>query len=190
MYPEFVRGDQLAGLGITAGMLRWRLATGRWRQVLPAVYATFDGPLSATQRWAAACRYAGPGAMLTGRAALDWHGVRALPADPWVRVLVPHTRQVPSVDLVRVHRTRRPDRGDPAAELPVCSLPRAVVDAGRWCGDVRILRALVGEVTGAGRATLDDLWLELESGPAAGSGLLRVFLRSATAAGRSIRAPA
>jgi hypothetical protein len=188
MYPEFVRHDQLAGLGVTAGMLRWWLGTGQWQQVLPTVYASFGGRLSARQRWVAACLHAGPGAMLTGRAALQWHGVRALPADPWVRVLVPHARQVPSVDYVRVHRTRRVE---PAAS-PACSLPRAVGDAGRWCGDVRALRALVDEVTRAGRTTVDALRHELDSGPAAGSGLLRAVLRqtTTTTAGRSIPVPA
>jgi hypothetical protein len=185
MYPEIVRHDQLAGLGVTAGMLRWWLATGRWQQVLPAVYASFGGHLGVRQQWAAACLYAGPGALLAGRAALEWHGVRALPADRWVRVLVPHARQVPSVGYVRVHRTRRLEPG-----APVCSLPRAVADAGRWCGDVRALRALVDEVTGDGRTTVDALRQELDSGPAAGSGLLRMILRSVTAAGRSTPAPA
>lgn len=189
MYPEFVRHDQLAGLGVTTGMLRWRLATGRWRQVLPAVYASFDGCLSARQRWVAACLYAGPGAVLTGRAALQWHGVGAVPADSWIRVLVPHARQVPSVDFVRVHRTRRPE---PVGAL-ACSLPRAVADAGRWSVDVRALRALVDDVTGSGRSTVDALRRELDSGPAAGSGLLRAVLNEAaggstTAADRSIPA--
>jgi hypothetical protein len=194
MYPEFVRHDQLAGLGVTAGMLRWWLGTGRWQQALPAVYASFGGRLSVQQRWIAACLYAGPGATLTGRAALQWHGVRALPVDPWVRVLVPHARQVPSVDYVRVHRTRRLEPGDPGARLRFCPLPRAVADAGRWCGDLRALRALVDEVTGDGRTTVDALRQELDSGPAAGSALLRLVLSSTTGAttavGRSIRVPA
>jgi hypothetical protein len=189
MYPEFVRHDQLAGLGVTAGMLRWWLATGRWQQVLPAVYASFGGPLGVRQRWAAACLYAGLGAALTGRAALQWHGVRALPTDRWVRVLVPHARQVLSVGYVRVHRTRRmpPPAGPPPRAV---DLPRAVVDAGRWCGDVRALRALIDEVTGDGRTTVDALRQELDSGPAAGSGLLRMVLRSPTAVGRSTPVPA
>lgn len=185
MYPEFVRHDQLAVLGVTAGMLRWWLGTGRWQQVLPAVYASFGGRLTVRQRWVAACLYAGAGATLTGRAALQWHGVRALPADPWVRVLVPHARQVPSVDYVRVHRTRRME---PAGSL-ACSLPRAVADAGRWCGDLGALRALVDEVTGDGRTTVDTLRQELDGGPAAGSALLRAVLGSPTA-GRSIPVPA
>ncbi len=76
-----VRHDQLAALGVTRAMLRWRLGTGRWREVLPGVYASFGGYLSHRQRWIAACLYAGAGAALTGRVALRLHGVRALPGE-------------------------------------------------------------------------------------------------------------
>jgi hypothetical protein len=172
------RYDQLAALGVTRGVLRWRLATGHWRQVLPAVYATFDGYLSQRQRWVAACLYAGPGAALTGRAALRLHGVDAVPPDPFVRVLVPHSRQVSSADFVRVHRTRRPDpHAGMAAPIRVCSLARAVADAARYSGDLEAIRALTDEVLDRRLVTLDELFRELAGGPTPGSALLRLVLR-------------
>jgi hypothetical protein len=172
-----VRDDQLAALGITRAALRARLGTGRWRQVLPSVYASFDAYLSPRQRWIAACLYAGSGAALTGRAALRLHDVRSLPGDRYVRVLVPHARQVPSVDFVRVHRTRRPDPyAGVAAPIRTCSLARAVADASRWCRDLRAVRALVGEVVDRRLTTVAALWRELDEGPSAGSALLRITL--------------
>ena len=104
-----IRQEQLADAGVTRAALRWRLDSGRWRTVLPSVYLTVTGEPTPRQRLIAACLYAGPRAQLTGAAALRLHGLRQVPADPWIRILVPHARQVPSVDFVRVHRTRRLD---------------------------------------------------------------------------------
>ncbi|GII21129.1 hypothetical protein [Planosporangium mesophilum] len=174
-----VRHDQLTLLGVTRAGLRWRLDTGAWREVLPSVYASFGDPLSPRQRWIAACLYAGRGAALTGRVALQVHGVRSLPADPAVRVLVPHARQVRSVEFVRVHRTRRPDPGDEVAPpIRTCSLSRAVADAGRWCHDLAAIRAMVEEVVRERRVGVEALRREVEQGPTAGSGLLRLALNS------------
>ncbi len=173
-----VRHDQLAALGVTRAMLRWRLGTGRWREVLPGVYASFGGYLSHRQRWIAACLYAGAGAALTGRVALRLHGVRALPGDPHVRVLVPHARQVLSVDFVRIHRTRRPDpHAGVSAPIRICSLARSVVDAARWCRDPAVVRALAQEVVRERMVSVDALTNELAGGPIAGSALLREALR-------------
>jgi hypothetical protein len=175
-----VRHDQLALLGVTRAVLRWRLGTGVWREVLPSVYASFDRFLSPRQRWIAAGLYAGRGAVLTGRVALQLHGVRSLPRDPYVRVLVPHTRQVRSVEFVQVHRTRRPDpHAGMATPIRTCSLGRAVVDAGRWCRDLPMIRALVADVVQGGLVGVETLRRELDQGPSAGSALLRLALDEA-----------
>jgi hypothetical protein len=172
-----VHHDQLALLGVTRAALRGRLDTGLWREVLPSVYASFGCYLSHRQRWIAACLYAGRGAVLTGRVALQLHGVRSLPRDPYVRVLVPHVRQVRSVEFVRVHRTRRPDPyAGVAAPIRTCWLGRAVVDAGRWCGDLPMIRALVAEVVQGCLVGVDALRRELDQGPSTGSALLRLAL--------------
>jgi hypothetical protein len=180
-----VRHNQLADLGVNPAMLRWRLGSGRWRQVLPSVYATFDGYLSLRQRWLAACLYAGAGAALTGRAALQLHAVTGAPSDPYVRVLVPHARRVRSVDFVRVHRTRRPDPyAGVVAAVHVCSLARAVADAGRWSGDLPAIRRLVDEVVSGRLITAGALREELDRGPTGGSALLRLVLGEMSTANR------
>jgi hypothetical protein len=169
--------DQLAPAGITRAMLRQRLGTGRWRRVLPSVYASFNGYLTPRQRWLAALLYAGAGATLTGRVALGLYGVRSAPSDPYVRVLVPHVRQVPSVDFVRVHRTRRPDpNASTAGLIRACSPTRAVADACRWSRDLGAIRVLVDEVLRSGLVSMDDLDHEVRGGPTGGSALLRLAL--------------
>jgi hypothetical protein len=176
-----IHRDQLTSLGVSRAALRWGLDTGRWREALPRVYASFSGSLRPRQRWIAVCLYAGAGAVLTGRIALQLHGVRNLPPDPYVRVLVPHARQARSVEFVRVHRTRRPDPyAGVAAPIRTCSLSRAVVDAGRWCRDLPTIRALVEEVLHGGMVGAESLRQELAQGSSAGSALLRLALYEVT----------
>src|SRR5439155_3045450 len=131
-----IRQDQLGDAGVTRAAARWRLDTGRWRALLPAVFLTVTGEPTARQRLVAACLYAGPQAQLTGVAALRLHGLRELPEETWIRGLVPHARQVASVEFVRVHRTRRLDRNARALDTgggwpglgEVCAVPRALAD--------------------------------------------------------------
>ncbi|NJC69518.1 hypothetical protein HC031_07255 [Planosporangium thailandense] len=175
-----VHRDQLARLGVTRAALRRRLRAGVWSEALPGVYSSSRGRLTPRQRWIAACLYAGHGAALTGRAALRLHGVACVPGDPYVRVLVPHGRQVRSVEFVCVHRTRRPDPyAETATVIRVCSLSRAVVDAGRWCRDLPAIRALVEEVVRGHLVDVAALRRELDQGPSAGSALLRLVLDEA-----------
>lgn len=179
-----VHRDQLVRLGVSRAALRVRLRAGAWREVLPSVYSSSRCRLTTRQRWIAACLYGGPGAVLTGRAALRLHGVVRAPVDPYVRVLVPHVRQVRSVEFVRVHRTRRPDPyAGVAAPIRACSLSRAVVDAGRWCRDLPAIRELVEEVVRGHLVGVAALRRELDRGPCAGSALLRLTLDELTESG-------
>ena len=68
MYEGLVHRGQFPALGVTRADLRARLGYGAWRQVLPDVYATFDGYLSGRHRCIAACLYAGEGSVVSGRA--------------------------------------------------------------------------------------------------------------------------
>jgi hypothetical protein len=169
-----IRQDQLTETGVTRSALRWRLARARWRPILPAVYATFDTPPTPRQRLAAGCLYAGPGAQLTGAAVLRAYGMTAVPADPYIRVLVPHPRQLASTGFVRVHRTRRldphPRRDGP---LVMTSPARAVIEAARHAGSVAAVRALVTDAIDRQLTTIDELGSELTTGPRQGTAALR-----------------
>ena len=177
-----IHHGQLADVGITRAALRWRLGSGRWREVLPGVYLSVNGTPTPRQQVLAACLYAGRQAQLTGVAALRLHGLRHLPSDPWIRLLVPHSRHVPPADPVRVHRTRRMDAyAQPVGFAEVCCVARAVADAARWCPTPRAVRALVAEAVQRRLATMDHLRRELDEGPRAGGALLRRALTEVTA---------
>ncbi len=184
-----VTSRQLAEAAVASSTTRHRIRSGGpWRRVLPTVYQVFHGPLTPAQREQAAVLYAGPGAMLTGGAALRRHLVRYLPNDPLetpVHVLVPHTRRPRSIGFVLVERTHRlpaPHQPDP---LPTVPLVRAVVDAARRCTERRAVRALASEVVQSGRSSLPDLRDELSVSQRRGSALLRDVLADLEAGTRS-----
>jgi len=132
---------QLLELGIAPGLLRARLADGRWQQVHAGVYATFSGPLPPRAViWAAILR-AGPGAAAGPRTSLWLAGaIDKAPRSP--DVIVPADRRVRGQVPFVVERNRRlsldlhpaalpPRLRTEAAVLAVCDhvdRPEAVVD--------------------------------------------------------------
>jgi hypothetical protein len=169
----------LPELGLTPAALRWKVRSGRWRQVLPRVYATFTGKLTEQQRLIAAWLYAGPAAQIAGVSALRMHGLRYLPASPTheVHVLVPHEQRVRSVRFVRVHRTTHPDRRAMSnGLLKVCHPARAVADTARTCRSLATVRAMVAQVVQEDMATVSQLHAELGRSRRNGSAVLRTAL--------------
>lgn len=178
-----LRSQALAG-GLSSGAISWRLGRGWWQRVVPGLYATFTGALSDQHRLVAAALYGGPGAQITGAAALRWHGLRYAPADPRVHVLVltPH----PSRGFIRTLRTTRPDphsRLRPAMEI--CSVARAGADAARSGYGLREVRAFLAEIVQRRLASLDMLDDEARHGPNARSSLLRQVLKELRSGVRS-----
>ena len=192
-FPELVerqlglilRGQALAA-GLTDGAIQWRIGRGLWQRVTFGLYATFNGPLTDEQRLVAAALYGGPGAQITGAAALRWHGVRYVPADPRIHVLVLSPARRTSHAFVEVIRTSRPDphaRLRPAME--VCSIARAAADAARAGYRLRDVRAFLAEIIQRGLTTIPMLEDELRGGPRTGSKLLRDVLSELKAGIRS-----
>ena len=169
---------QLAELGISREQARRRLRDS-WRVVLPNVVATFTGRLDATQRLVAAQLYAGVGAVISGSTAAAWHGVTSA-ATAKVHVEVPHSRKPSDAGFVVVRRTRTPDQ-HPWTRPPllVASRQRAVACAARECRFERDATAVVLEAVQRRLVRLEDLRSELESGPRAGSALLRRAIEAA-----------
>jgi hypothetical protein len=172
-----VRRDQVVGVVVSDGALKWLLHTGQWRVVLPSVYAVAGGALTDEQRLVAAGLYCGESAQVTGPAALRIHGVRYGPEDHRVHMLTSHRRHLSSTGFVVVHRTRRPDpqpvrRG----RLAVVSIARAVADTARTCDDLRAVRAFVADVVQRRLATVAQLHVELELAKRNGTLLLRQAL--------------
>lgn len=141
--PQALRG------GLTEDQWQWRLDARRWRPVVPGVVVTHTGPVTAGQHAWAAVLLAGPGACLSGDAALDRLGLR-LGELCAVHVAVPEGRSLrPRVlaggerpvrvlprQVVRLEALRHPTRMPPtvrAAAAVVHSAAWAVSDrAAEW----------------------------------------------------------
>ncbi len=167
-----------------------------WQVVLPAVYATFGGALTSRQRVRAALLAAGDDAVLGGATACSIHGLRYVPIAPIVLLVPDHRRPlrdrratrrrlVMAPDEVRVQRTTRAPRSLIRNGLPVVTLDRAVVDAGRASRSLRDVRALICEAVQRRLATAAALEIELAAGPSAGGRLVRRVLAEVAAGIRS-----
>ncbi len=98
---------------------------GRWRPLLPGVYASFTGPISAIARTWAAVLYAGAGAAASHRTALWLGGLLDEASDP-VHVSIPASRRVlrqPGI-RIRIHLSRQLDDARQTIAHPSASPPR------------------------------------------------------------------
>jgi hypothetical protein len=178
---------QAAEMGLTASGIRHRIrAGGPWQKLLPGVYLTVPGQPSWEQKQMAALLYAGPGAVLTGYAALaSWQPPRARGQPPGlgqdtVDVLVPSSRQRADHEFVVIHRTwRMPHEVAEVGALRYVLPARAVADAVR--GETRLsdVRALVFGAVQAQLCRISQLVEELEHGQKNGSALFRSVLAEA-----------
>lgn len=176
-----VRRDQLLRAGLGPGTIRRRVASGEWQRVFATIYALFAEPLDTQRRQVAGWLYAGPDAQLAGPTAAYLHGLRNVPLDPAVHVLIPHYRQLAEAGFVTVHRTVRMEAPCRVEPVTVCSVARAVADTARWCPDRPMIRALVSEAVECGRTTLAALHAESSAGRRNGSALLRLTLNELSA---------
>ncbi|WP_181773824.1 hypothetical protein [Amycolatopsis pittospori] len=97
---------QLRAYGHSKADIVANLEAGRWRRVLPRVYATFTGPLPRSAMIHAALRYGGGDAVLSHRtAAEEW---RLVPiAEGPVEITVRYSSSaISQPPLVKVHRSR------------------------------------------------------------------------------------
>ncbi|WP_326946146.1 hypothetical protein OG439_43170 [Amycolatopsis sp. NBC_01307] len=98
--------EQLRSYGHSAADVTANLRAGRWRRVLPRVYATFTGELPRPARLHAALRYGGHHAVLSHRTAAEEWGFLPI-ADHPVEITVPYTSSAIShKPSVVVHRSR------------------------------------------------------------------------------------
>jgi very-short-patch-repair endonuclease len=125
---------------LTEKAVRHRVATGRWRRVHRAVYLTYGGSITLTQRHWIAVLAGTPGPSITestsaclgGLSALLVHGLRGVTSDR-VHLIAPSPRQVIAPPRTVVHRVQLPDDlRHPASRPPTTTIARAVVDAAAW----------------------------------------------------------
>jgi hypothetical protein len=174
---DVVTRGQAISCSMTSAALRHRIrVNGPWQAVLPGVYLSRTGVPTSAQREIAACLYAGPGAAITGPAALVWHGIREQQTD-LVDVLVPMQCKRRDIDFVRLHRTSIMPR-IVFTEGEICFVPpaRAVADTVRRLRGSDEVRAVVATAGQRRRAQVWQLVEELNRGPVQGSARLRQAL--------------
>ncbi|MGW2206438.1 hypothetical protein [Streptomyces sp. NPDC001774] len=131
---------------------------GAWQQILPGVFLLGPGQPTGEDRLRAALLHAarpgavpagrGPGAMITGLAALALHRFSSAPPLTGVDridVLVPRTRRLRSTGWVRVVRAQEPPEPLRIAGVPVAPVARALADAVSGLTDAGVVRRLLTE---------------------------------------------
>ena len=189
---DVITREQALDCGLARSGLAHRLrAAGPWQVLLPGIYLAVTGRPDHDQLDTAALLYAGPGSLLTGRAALRRHGLppdSPGPAtnpgpDPGIDVLVPAGRQRRSRPFVTVHRTTRLPAGTAiAGAISYAPAARATADALRQMTDIRQARALTAAILASGACSAEQLERELAEGPIRHSALLREVISGIRAA--------
>jgi hypothetical protein len=170
--------QQALACGLTDGTIRHLIRSRRWQRVLPGLYAGFTGQLTLEQRRCAAYLFAGVQAQITGVAALRWHGLRYLPDEDRIHLLIPHTEQRTSVGFARLQRTKDLDPlAKPVNGYLVCSVARAVADACRGLDDLQAVRAIVAEAVQRSLTSVAAIERELDRAGRHRTRLLRLALR-------------
>ena len=165
---------QLIACGMTRSAIQHRVGTGgRWRIVLPGIYAATRDTVSATQRQLAALLYAGPEAVITGAFAARHYGLVASGPD-YIDVLVPVRVRTQSFRFVRViHTARMPSQSFRSGLIRIAGPDRAVADAVRGYRQIDEARSLICGGIQRRQCSLAGLASELRDGPKRGSALLR-----------------
>ena len=114
---------QACRAGLSEDMVKFRIRSGRWRQIHPGVYATFTGELSRRAELWAAVLSAGPAAASWLSAAAELYRLSDTQADP-IHVTVPHQRRVVAAPGISIHRSRRADQAVQARVYP----PRTTIE--------------------------------------------------------------
>jgi hypothetical protein len=154
--------EQALSFGVTRHALRHRLRPGGpWQSLLPSVYLTVTGAPTDVQLQVAALLYAGPESLITGLAAVNFHGIRG-PRAEIVDVLVPGSRRPADCKFVRIHRTRRLPGGWNTDMALRFALPaRAVADAVCSLDALGDARTVIASAVQQRRCTIAQLSLEL-----------------------------
>lgn len=166
--------QQALTAGATPDVIRYRLRTGRWETILPAVYRICGSPPSPLQRVLGTCLWGGPGAAAVGRcAAAVWE----LEGGLWTPVEVSAPRRLkPRTSAIRTHRisTYGPDDLIWLGAVPVTSSVRTLIDLASRVDETPVEIAL-DQLLRRGRLVLPRLLRRLDELAAARLPGLRVL---------------
>jgi predicted transcriptional regulator of viral defense system len=136
-----VARTQLLDAGLTAKVVRGRLARGQLLAVHRGVYAVGHNRLRREGFWMAAVLAVGPRAVLSHRAAAALHGVRPSNGS---RIDVTTTTKAAAQAGIRVYRARSLDAADVTTvnAIPVTSVARTLVDLADVVPEDHLAKAL------------------------------------------------
>lgn len=170
--PRVLTRSDARALGFTPDEIKHRLATGRWQRILPRTYLTSD-TLTWADRLVAATKFAGPGSLLSGAAALADLDLRSVTRPRRLLVLVADRSGPRSTGWVRVRPSDRPMTRASLPGPPRAHPARAVADLALELRREDDVRMLVAQAVRSRLCTIDELTVELEEGPRRGSAHLR-----------------
>jgi hypothetical protein len=114
---------QLLQAGVGRHLIDYRVVAGRLHVVHHGIYSVGHGALAIDARWMAAVLAAGPGAVLSHRAAAAVWQLRPF---EHLEVTVPTERRRPSIRVRRSHLP--PDETTTVRAIPVTTIPRTLLD--------------------------------------------------------------
>lgn len=173
--------------GMPVHQLKYRTRPGGpWQRLLPGVYLTVTGTPTRAQTEMAAMRYAGPGSVITGVAALQRHGIRVRESKV-ITVLIPAGQVRASRSFVQVWpTTRMPEFVMADGAIRFARPARAVADAARELRSFREVRAVAADAVQRRRCRLAELTEELAAAPMRQSRWLRQALAEVADGVRSV----
>ena len=158
--------QQMMEFGLTWNGVAAQLAARRWEHVLPRVYSTVTGPLSAPARLTAALLYGGPTAILSHRTAAELWGLLPVQDGP-VHLTVPYTcSAVSQPPSVVVHRSRAHRHIAVIADPPRSAIADTAVDVAVAEPDPVAARRMLVALLATGRVAVGAVDQRLEERPA------------------------
>jgi Transcriptional regulator, AbiEi antitoxin len=146
---------QALAAGLFPDMVKFRMSSGRWRQMYPGVYATFTGVPSRAAWLSAAVLLAGPGATLSHETAAELYRLADQAAET-IHVTIPGQRRVRAPAGVSLHRSARAVQAQGHVYPPRTMIEETVLDltqTARSFDDVCgwVTRAVARNLTDEGR---------------------------------------
>ena len=157
----------------------------RSRRLLPGVYVGHNGHVSDRELDLAASRYGGDECILSGARGLVLSGVHDAPRGRERLILVPAPTERVSREFVKVLETQRLPLPLDVQGVRVAPPARAALDMARNVSDMRVVQVVFSELLRTRKATVMDLFEELDKGPRWGSALPRRVLAGLHAGARS-----
>lgn len=172
----------LVRLGAPRGTIGHAVERGLLVSIMPGVLRSAHWPAGRFQTMVAACARNNAATIAFVSAAQLW-GMRRLPADEAVHVLVPHGSS-PDLSTAVVHRCRRIDQVDVVRSRPdgirLTSPPRTLFDCADVLG-VDAASSVLEQLIDTGRGSFDtqvDTWIRLARPRRPGSSTMAVVVRS------------